>query len=391
MSPADYGVVALFQVFITFLGAIFGFSVNGFCNIKYFELKDEQSRYKEYISNSVLLLLSMALLMSVIVTVIYFARQEIFGLEVNALFLLPLAFFSQYVIYIRLGVYQVSGKAKYYSLLNILNACFNILITLLFVVLLHYGYLGRLYGIVFSLFIVAIYSIYSLYRAKLLVFDFCPIIVKEIVRYGLSYAPNIVLVSLIPLLQRSVIATLLGANAVGIFMVSNQVSNGVLLILSSFITAYTPIVYRRLANSNGSSKLSKSLMFELAIYLGFLVLSASLLSTGILEAVLSVLLPENYHTAIPLAKLLILSILVKAGVMLFSIYPTYMKLNIRLSVITLFFGFFEILLIYLFLNSEGLIFVGYMAVAIKFAMLFLMLAFSYRLLGNLSRRSNSSV
>lgn len=373
LTPSDYGIVALYQVVLTFLGAIFGFSVNGFCNIKFFELKGKVENHKLYIANSVALLLAMMLLMTALIVILYFSRQFIYGLNTSLLFLLPIAFFSQYVIYIRLGLYQVKNESAFYCLLNIFNAFINIAITLLLVVSLEMGYLGRLLGIVFSLVIIACISLYSLHKSNLITFNIDKNIIKEIIKYGISYSPNIVFVSLIPLLQRTVIAILLGANSVGIFMVSNQIANGFQLVISSFITAYTPVVYKRISMQTNNVLLKNTLIKEVLIFTFYLVLSLLLLSTEILDFILSVVLPANYYEAIPLAKLLVMSVVLKTGVMLLSIYPTYMKFNAKLSLVTLLFGFLEIIIIYMFVADKGLLLVGYVSIFIKITMLLVLL------------------
>ena len=385
LSPSDYGLVSLYQVVVVFLGAIFGFSVNGFCNIKFFEVDGETKRIGEYVTGSIYLLLFITLFISVCFLFIYLYQDYLYGVRTNVLFLLSVAFFSQYVIYIRLGLYQVKNQSVFYCGLNILNALLNILLTISFVIVLEYGYLGRLLGIVLSLLFIAIFSIYSLYRANFLFYSVTKKVLLEIINYGFSYAPNVIFVSLIPLLQRTLIAYFLGASSVGIFMVANQISNGFLLVSSSFITAYTPVVYKRLADNNFAT--DGILIKECTFFIFYVLFGSLILFTGLLDYFLTYLLPSNYFDAIPLAKLLVMSTLLKGGVMLISIYPMYLKLNLSLSVITAIFGFFELTLIYLFITNYGLISLGYVAIFIKLCTFLFLVIFTFKVLKDLSAKS----
>jgi O-antigen/teichoic acid export membrane protein len=385
MSPSDYGIVALYQVLLTFLGAVFGFSVNGFCNIKYFELQESSDKLKIYIANSIALLIVMALIMNVFIISYYIFGQSLYDLNFSTLILLSVAFFSQYIIYIRLGIYQVKNQSGSYCLINILNASMNILLTILLVVFINLGYLGRIYGIVFSLLFIAIISLYRLYKDELIVFKLDTVILKEIARYGLSYSPIIIFVALIPLLERSIIAIFLGADSTGIFMVANQISNGFLIILSSFITAYTPVVYRRLSVEKTSSELKRGLAIEMIAFLLFVIISYFLLSTEILGYLLNMLLPESYSESIPLAKLMILSVVLRIGVMILSIYLVYMKLNLRLSLVNIVFGGGYIIALYFQIEENGLMWVGYLSIAVKILTIFVILAMVVHLISSISK------
>lgn len=386
LTPSDYGLISLYQVVVVFLGAVFGFSVNGFCNIKFFEVDGETSRIGVYVTCSIYLLFFITLILLLFFLCVYFYTDYLYGIRTITLFLLPLAFFSQYVIYIRLGLYQIKSQSTFYCGLNVVNALLNVLLTISFVIALEYGYLGRLLGIVLSLLFIALFSLYSLYRSNFLFYSFTKKILLEIISYGFSYAPNIIFVSLIPLLQRTVIAFFLGASSVGIFMVSNQISNGFLLVTSSFITAYTPVVYKRLSNSDDSA--GGVFIRECTFFIFYIVIGFSILFTGVLDYFLTYILPQSYFDAIPLANLLIMSTLLKGGVMLISIYPMYFKLNLSLSIITAVFGILEMTLIYLFITTYGLIAIGYIAIIIKLCTFLVLIVFTFKVLKDLSSKNN---
>lgn len=377
LEPHEYNTIAIFQSLMLFCGALFGFSVNGYCNIKYFELNENIERFSIFLSNCLFLLFSMALFVTALALFFFFLKVDFFGIDGGVYFLIPLGFLCQYVIYIRLGVYQVKGLSKKYGFLSLFNASINIIITVVLVVYFESGYLGRIVGILSGLVIVAIYSLYSLHRENLINNSISLESLRLIVRYGLSYAPVIVLATFIPLLERLIVSSKLGADLGGVFIVATQISNGVLLILSSIATAYTPLVYKRLSICEDDSLIRKTLIIEVFVFAFLIAISALLIALDIPKTVLTFILPETYFDAIDLSILLTFAIVMKFGFIMWSIYLTYEKKNMYLSLVNLFFGFLGALILYTQLDYYGLQFVGYVSIFLKVTSSIIMFLFVY--------------
>lgn len=365
LAPEEYNIVAMFQSVMLVTGAVLGFSINGYCNIKYFEIKENLEKFKYYITNGIALLLLMTIFLLFLSFIFSFTEYDFYGLQGSEFILITVAFFSQYVIYLRLGLYQVRGLSVKYGLLTFFHVSLNMAITLLLVTVFHLGYFGRLLGIVMAMFIVALLCLFTFYRERMLVYSFRHSIITDMIKYGISYCPIILLATAVPLLERIVVTEQLGASDSGIFVVSTQISNGVLLIFSSIATAYTPIVYKRLADDYSTSIYKKNILREAIAVVFVMLLAIVVVKSGFPAYILNLILPESYHSAIELSLLLALAVTLKLGFIIWSIYLTYYKLNSRLSIFNFIFAFVYVTGLCYFVEDYGLNFIGYYSASMK--------------------------
>ncbi|PMG94748.1 lipopolysaccharide biosynthesis protein [Vibrio breoganii] len=356
LSPEEYGTVAIFQSLQVFFGAIFGFSVNGFCNIKYFEVNQDKNIFSKYVGNSVILLLVSMFLGLIFLVFTSRYISELLDINRTILFLLPFSCFAQYIIYIRLGTYQMFHKSYHYGAVNFSLALTNVMFTLILVILFKFGILGRVGAIVSSLSILSVIAIYLLRTERLIDFDYCRNMISESFRYGLSYAPIIVSASFIPLAERAVISSKLNNKDLGVYIVEIQISSGLMLMISSFMTAYTPIVYKKLSVNRVNNKTLKS---EFIAFITFLLLTIFGVMSGLVNFILEFILPDAYYSSIPLTLVLLISVAIRGGVVVWTIYFTFYKKNKFLSFVNLSTGMVGILLMYFFVEDYGIMSAGY--------------------------------
>ncbi|EOW9128381.1 oligosaccharide flippase family protein [Vibrio cholerae] len=389
LEPEEYNAIAMFQSLMLTCGALLGFSVNGFCNIKYFEVKEDLAEFSFYVTNAIFVLFVSTVFAISISILASFTEVVIWGLTPRDYLLIPLAFFCQYIVYIRLGVYQVTKKSLKYGGVSFALAAINMSTTAILVIYLESGYFGRIAGIVFSLACISCFCLVSLYKEKLIVRKLNILNLKEITRYGLTYLPIIFASTFIPLTERIIITSELGADSGGLFIVATQVSNGLLLIISSIAVAYTPYVYKRLSNTDRIDLAKKIFTYEILAVVLLTVFSLVILYSGIPKAVLSYILPENYYDAIDLSVYLIFSVVGKTGFVIWSIYLVFWKKNTILSLFNIFVGAVNLILIYFFIQKYGIGYIGYLSIFFKFTSSVFIAGLVFLFLCRIDFRSNS--
>ena len=360
LTPSDYNTVALFQSISLFLGSVFGLSVNGYCNINYFSDDRDVGDFSVYVSNGFFLLVAMGLLLTLVTGLTIILDLRFFGLDGIYLFLFPLAFFCQYAIYLRLGVYQVKKRP-----LNVTHAILNVLFTVFIVIYLTFGGPGRILAIVAAMVIAMLISVTTLKREGLLKWQINKIVIWDFVKYGCSYAPIVIVATSIPLIERVLVSYILGPNKGGMFVVGTQIASGFLIIINSVMTAYSPYVYRRLSQVNMRKSLLKHLTLEITCFVIFAILTLVVVNSSFFRYVLEVMLPITYHESIPLSKLLVISVFFKVGFMVSSVYFTYEKKNKLLTLIGFVFGSLNLIFFYIYLEDYGLVAAGIGSIIFK--------------------------
>ena len=249
LTAEEYGIVAMFQLLVSFIGCFIGLSINTFNEVKFFSENEES--YANLQVNSFALFFTNAFLFLFIIFVFQNVLSDVFKLDVSWVFLAYAGAFFYFPVVYTLGQLQIRKQALKYGLVQLTLAILMASLSIVLVVLLELGVQGRIFAIVFAYIAVFLLSLYVLSRSVLgkseVIFRVDFSCWSSALRYGVPLIPHLLGGVLISSGERLVTADVLGTKAVGITVLAMQFVSIISLIGQSLNQAYIPWLYERLS------------------------------------------------------------------------------------------------------------------------------------------------
>lgn len=247
LLPSDYGKIVMFSSVLAILSAIAGLSAHGAVSIKYFDPNIDHPRY---LATSIMVLLaSTAIVFSMIVIFGEYLSYYI-GIPREWLLVATLASAAQFVVQLRLLMWQVIHKAFKYGLFLILQTITNLTSSLFFILCLGYGWTGRSFGIVLSMLIFGLIAFISMQLSKMMHWKWSMNYAISMLKFGIPLIPHSVGGLLMSMSDRFAISGLLGIEEAGIYAAAMQVGMIVLIVSDACNKSFAPWLFKNLSNSN---------------------------------------------------------------------------------------------------------------------------------------------
>lgn len=255
LSPADYGLVAMFTIVLSIVGALTGLSVHGVISVRYFELDNEQ--LSQYVGACVVVLVASTTLVSFLAVLFGDALAILTGLPTDWLLVAVIISGMQFLVNIRLVLYQVTGNALRYGALQISQTVLNAAISLVLILLVGMAWEGRVIGQGVALVVISAIALWSLWHGD---FMRWPVafarITQDVLKFGLPLVPHTLGALMIVTVDRFVIVEMLGMASAGVYMVALQLGQVVGLLTESFNKAYAPWLMRKLADKDAVPRIA---------------------------------------------------------------------------------------------------------------------------------------
>lgn len=349
LTPADYGIVAMFTIFLSLTSAFVGLSVHGAINVQYFKL--EADKFAEYVTSCLFLLLASALSVFVIVYLLGGYFEEVIGLPHKWMLLAVLVSFFQFFISIRLTIWVVTGSAVQYGGFQVSQTLVNSILSLFLVIVIGLAWEGRLLGQTIAVVFFGFIAFFLIYKSGHLKYpknaDFY---IKDAMKFGVPLIPHTIGAFVIYSTDRVIISNLLDVAAVGIYMVGLQLGQAMGLISDSFNKVYAPWLMKNLSDENTDKN-----KVVVNTYISMLVL----LFGGLVWAFIAIyLLPylvgDSFQNASNIIIYTSLGFTLTGLYYLVTNYIFYVQKTKYLAMITLFCGLMNIPLTYLMVGSHGI-------------------------------------
>ncbi|MGV2874163.1 oligosaccharide flippase family protein [Colwellia sp. E150_009] len=351
LMPAEYGQIAMFTLFTTALAALVGLSVHGAANRRFFEDNATKEQLARFNGNCFFILLASTLIALVVLFVIDSYLASFLGIPYTWIYLGLLSVFCSFILNIRLGQWQIRGKAKHYGVLQILNAIVVLIFSLLFVVFLELGALGRIYGIVITSIIVGILAIFTLINDKLVLFKYNRDDINYALSFGVPLIPHVLGGFLLLSIDRLVINKELGLEMTGVYMVAVNLGSALNIIFSSINKAYSPWLFAQLKEAKHATK--KMIVKSTYIYFVFLSTMACL-AFFIAPPILKFIVGEKFHQAADVLPLIITGQIFLGMYLMVTNYIFYAKKTTYLSYITVSSGVINVALLLFLIPLYGI-------------------------------------
>lgn len=354
LTPADYGIVAMFGLSLNVLGAFTGLSVHGAISVRYFQI--DKNSLAQYIGACIAILTT--------TTVIIFLLVLTVGEDVAVAAGIPLFWIKiacvvsafQFIINIRLSLWQVEGKAKTYGVYQVLLSLLNALISLVLIFNLNLSWIGRLIGQSVSVIILGVIGLVLMSREGYLHFGKkTSTYVQDALGFGLPLIPHVLGGMLIVAADRLIVVRQLDISQAGIYMVGLQIGQVLSLATDSFNKAYAPWLLKNIGNA--SMEMRRKIVAGTYIY--FIIIFLFALLFGISAPyILGVLVGKSFEVAKDIVPYIAFGFAFGGCYLMVANYIFYENKTKILALITFAAGVLNLPVMYLLVTFNGLIGAG---------------------------------
>lgn len=350
LTPTDYGIVATFNVLLAVMIVFVGLSMNGAINVNFFKLNKYE--LKEYIGNVFSILFSSFVLVFIIVYILklYFSFSLKFP-ENWLLYIVVVALF-QSIFVITLGLWRVEQKSLPYGLFQISRTILNVSLSVVFVVLLSWGWQGRILGAIITSVIFGLLSIFVLYKREYINFSFNKKYIKDALFFGIPLIPHALGGWIITGIDRIFINSMVGVAATGLYSVGYSVGMIIGLLAHSFNLAWSAFLFEKLKENNYYTKV-KIVKFTYLYDAGIIVLALTL--SFIAPYFFKFFISKNFYFAYKYVLWIALGYAFQGMYFMVVNYIFYVKKTYILAWVTFISAGINILLNYFFIKANGAI------------------------------------
>lgn len=247
LNPSQYGEVAMFQTLLGALGAFIGATFVGAAGRKYYDADIDKKELADFVGSCI----QLTVIFSISVFSVLFVFQDKFSewlsLKPSYVLFAVVVSFCMVIINLRLGQWQVRKKAFKYGALQISQSLFNMLLSLLLVVVLLKGAEGRINAQIIASVVFAVIALILLKKDSLLnVFTWRKDYLSEVLKFGIPLMPHIAGGFLLTTVDRFVINKEIGLAEAGIYMVAVQLTAAIGIIFDAINKAYVPWLFEKL-------------------------------------------------------------------------------------------------------------------------------------------------
>ncbi|WP_287497375.1 oligosaccharide flippase family protein [Pandoraea sp. CB10b_02] len=301
LSPAEYGTIAMFTVVMSIANAFTGMSVHGAISVRYFQL--DKRALAEYIGVCFGILAISTTVVSAVTVGLGTWLNALTNLSTPWLMAAVAMSGLQFVVNIRLALWQAMGNARRYGTFQVGLSGANVGASLVLVLIAGLAWQGRVLGQALSLVSFALIGVYLLYRESYIVFTRHEWHVrsKDILQFGMPLIPHVVGGLLISYGGQMIVTHRFGVAETGFYAVGLQIGNAMVLVSDAFSKVYGPWLYREL---NGATEQRKTLIVGVtyAVALAFIALSA--LAALVVQMLLGLVVGERFAGATDVATLI---------------------------------------------------------------------------------------
>lgn len=348
-TPEEYGLVTLISAVIAIMGAFTGLSVHGAVSVKYF---DKEIDHPKFVGASLLVLAGSTF--AVLVFLIFTGDKlaEWIHLPKQWLIIAAIASAAQFVINIRLTMWQVQEQALRYGFFQVTQTLFNLTLSLALVFWLLIGWEGRAWGIVIATFVFAGFALITLQKEKLVYWRGSKKYAKAAMYFGVPLIPHVIGGLIIVTADRFIIAKILGSDSVGIFAVAVQISMVMNFLVDAMLKSYSPNLFRKLSQA---SEQDKERLVKTTYIMCVGVFLFSTFYIYIAELLLPLLVGERFSSSAVYISWLVYSAMFSGMYYLVGLYIVYAGKTHVLSIVTVCVGVFHCLFLFYMVSSEGLL------------------------------------
>ena len=253
ISPAEYGNLALFSLYLALSNSLCGASVPTV--ISKFFFNTEKEYIASIIGNSILIIAFLSLITMFLILILSAFMQSFLELPLVWLILIPLTSFAFILLSMGLTVMTNTQSVLTFSKHQIGNTVINIIISIILIVFLMWGWHGRALGIIISYLISAAGSYYYLRKKGYISFDISKKITKTILKVAIPLIPNSFQIVVISQVGIFFMQFYFSMELLGLYSIGFQIALMVKLLNETLNISWSPYLFEQISRGNGMNKL----------------------------------------------------------------------------------------------------------------------------------------
>lgn len=350
LTPTDYGIVAMFAIVVSIMGALSGLSVHGAIGVRFFQLNEIQM--SRYVGSCLLIL---AVTTVVLLALVYITRhwlEMITGVPGDWILVAVLVASAQFVINIRLSLWQVKRRPTVYGVFQVSQSGLNGSFSLVLVLIAGMAWQGRALGQTVAAILFMLLALTLLWRGREVARPINGEDARDAIGFGLPLVPHALGGLMIVTVDRLMISNMLDVAQTGIYMVGLQLGMVLGLVADAFNRAYAPW----LMGSLGTPDVQRDRRIVQGTYLYFFVVALAALALAMLAPFLLVFLvgPE-FQQAASVVIYITIGFALGGMYLMVTNYIFYASKTGYLAIITFAAGLLNFIATYFLIKANGLV------------------------------------
>lgn len=292
LSPEEYGILALYQVMISFVMPLIGMNMQNNITRNFF------SKSKEFVGkvvfNILVVLTITTLVVTTVISVYLFFGGPHFSIPQRWIYALPVLAFMGMLNDCNLSILRNSKKPLIYGAFEISKTIIDLSLTILLIVVYSFDWEGKAIGMLVSTTVIGLVSLYRMWKKGYLLFEVDKSQIREIFRISLPLIPHALGGVIMALGDRIFIDQMVGTAEMGIYTVGYQFGMIMTLVTTAFNQTWTPWMYELLAQNKEENKV-KIVKATYMVCLGFILMAIGI--TVISYFLLPYMTTKEYHGA----------------------------------------------------------------------------------------------
>lgn len=350
LSTAQFGLISLFMTFSGFISPFIGMNSEGSIMVNF---TNSSITKKLFIWNCIFV--SFCSLLILLTTIIIFNTHlsRITSLPLTLLVLAVIVAFFKFQIDLLLAIKQSFGNSIQYGLIQIGNSILNVFLTFIFINNMESKLDGRLYGILLSTILFAFFSWIHLRRINLIQIKNYKKYINAILSFGFGLLPHSIGGLILVLINRFIVAKIIGLEAAGIYSLASQIALVIGFITLSFNNAYVPWLYNKISTSLDSK--DEKIRIVRLTYLYFIALLIfTVLYVYIAPHIFKIFIDQKFDEVYKLLPFIAFGYWFQGLYFMVVNYIIFLKKTVIQSVITIFTGLISIPITYYLTYNYGI-------------------------------------
>jgi O-antigen/teichoic acid export membrane protein len=359
LSPADYGTVANYNVYISIVLIFTGLNLNGALAANFY--KFSKLEIAEYVSNIFVIMIGAAILVALLMAV---GAPYVSSLTSIIPFFLVIGVavaVSQGITAVNLDLWRLEEKPLWFGGYQIVQSLINISLTVVFLALLKMGADGRMGAMAITSVAFALVSVVILFKRGYLKLRLNKQYIRDALSFGLPMIPHTLGIWIRTGIDRIYITKFYGIAEAGLYSTGFQFGLLLSFLVMAFHNAYVPFVYKRLSLDDDEQR--KKLVKMTYIYMVMIVVLAFVFSF-ISYFVVSHLLSERYLESSKYIAWAMFTQAFQGMYLIVGVYIFYAKKTAKLAIVTSSLSVLQLVLSYILVKFVGPMGAAYSGLAI---------------------------
>jgi len=272
LNPEDFGLFSYVMSFNSILIVLSSLSLNTFVLRKYFDFTKLEDR-KELISSVFIFLLVFNSLLVLLLILIFPKILPLINSSVDFypyFLLMIIGLFFEFFFIFPMIIFRVEKLAKYYVLFSIIKQLLTFTLSVILIMQLDIGVLGRFLGLVFANIIFALISFFVLYRRFTFVYK--SDIVFEGLRFSAPLIPAALIGSIYIAFDKILLVNYISLSELGLYTLASSLASVINFISLGYYRAIEPVIFESYNSNIFFEKVSNINKFLLILlfWFGFL-------------------------------------------------------------------------------------------------------------------------